>query len=173
MVRTRGMGPPTDDTFRGHGVGGRGQGRGCGAGNLGCGLRGGGPGGGHGQQRRVLLETALLLTLVEDRAHGYSLMEAIETLVGGLVCVDPGSVYRLLRSMEEAGCVVSSWQPGPAGPNRRVYTITDDGRAALAEAASYLDRRVLMLGALANRVREALQPVSTENAAPAAEYSQG
>ena len=111
----------------------------------------------------MLLETALLLSLVEEQAHGYSLMEAIDDLVGGQVCVDPGSVYRLLRTMEEAGCVVSRWQPGPAGPSRRMYAITDDGRAALAEASSYLDRRAQMLGTLADRVREALRRAPKED----------
>jgi DNA-binding PadR family transcriptional regulator len=173
VARSDQMGSPVDGPGCGKRVRGGRQGQGCGAGRRGCGLRGGGPGGGSGQHRRVLLETALLLRLVEEQAHGYSLMEGIDELVGGQVCVDPGSVYRLLRSMEEAGCVVSSWQPGPAGPSRRIYAITDDGRAALAEASSYLDRRAQMLGVLANRVREALMVGKAEASATSAADAEG
>jgi PadR family transcriptional regulator, regulatory protein PadR len=173
VTRSDQKGSPVEGPRCGKRMRGGRQGPGCGVGERGCGLRGGGDGGGSGQHRRVLLETALLLCLVEDRAHGYSLMEAVDVLVGGQVCVDPGSVYRLLRSMEEAGCVESSWQPGPAGPSRRIYAITEDGRAALAEASAYLDRRAQMLGVLASRVREALMVDKAEASVTSAADREG
>ncbi len=48
---------------------------------------------------------------------------------GGLP--DPGTFYRVLRGMESEGSVVSSWETPSAGPARRVYTITDNGREQL------------------------------------------
>ena len=40
---------------------------------------------------------------------------------------DPGSLYRLLRSMEENGLVKSNWDTRGGGPARRIYQITDQG----------------------------------------------
>jgi len=45
---------------------------------------------------------------------------------------DPAGMYRLLRSMEEQGLVVSSWDLADTGPARRRYELTESGRACLA-----------------------------------------
>jgi DNA-binding PadR family transcriptional regulator len=44
---------------------------------------------------------------------------------------DPGAVYRALRGLERRGLVWARWEPNPAGPARKVYTITDAGVSAL------------------------------------------
>ena len=41
------------------------------------------------------------------------------------------TLYRTLRQMEKDGFLESTWEPGPTGPARRVYTITDAGHAWL------------------------------------------
>ena len=40
--------------------------------------------------------------------------------------------------MEKDGFLESTWEPGPTGPARRVYTITDAGNAWLDSSASML-----------------------------------
>ena len=52
-----------------------------------------------------MLEVAILASLAESTSHGYNLVDQIEALTGDLVCNDPGSMYRLLRAMEEEGLV--------------------------------------------------------------------
>ncbi len=37
------------------------------------------------------------------------------------------------------GYLASSWEPGPTGPARRIYTLTDAGRTWLDASASMLD----------------------------------
>jgi len=106
----------------------------------------------RGEHRRVLLETAVLAVLLDRERHGYGLIEEIGVLVKGQVCVDPGSVYRLLRIMEQDGLVASSWHPPDAGPNRRVYVITHLGRDLLAERIRFLRQRASILLALADEV---------------------
>jgi DNA-binding PadR family transcriptional regulator len=54
--------------------------------------------------------------------------------------LDPGLVYRSLRRMELAGWVVSEWDTSGVGPARRVYTLTAEGRQALALWREELDR---------------------------------
>jgi len=76
-------------------------------------------------------EPALLRLLSERPTHGYELLERLPELLGE-GRVDVGNLYRVLRALEEDGLVVSEWQAGLAGPTKRTYTLTDDGREALA-----------------------------------------
>jgi PadR family transcriptional regulator PadR len=86
---------------------------------------------------------SLLLVLDEGPAHGYDLPALLAPL--GLGAVDRGFVYRTLRSMEADGLVESAWDPSPAGPARRTYSVTAAGRtwgvgasAALREADRHM-----------------------------------
>ena len=49
------------------------------------------------------------------------------------------TLYRTLRQMEKEGFLESTWEPGPTGPARRVYSITGSGDAWLATSAAMLD----------------------------------
>lgn len=89
---------------------------------------------GDGRSRRrsggaTYLRPTLLLLLGEAPSHGYELLEQVRAL--GLRVAEPGGLYRALRSMDEDGLVRSWWEPSQAGPARRLYVITDDGRHAL------------------------------------------
>jgi PadR family transcriptional regulator, regulatory protein PadR len=131
---------------------GRGR-RGAGPGFCG-GPGGGGPGG--GRYRRSVLEVAILSSLAESTSHGYNLVDQIETLTADLVCIDPGSMYRLLRAMEEEGLVSSSWQTPETGPSRRVYTISEQGIEALELMARSLSQRAASMQQLADHAVEAV-----------------
>jgi len=75
---------------------------------------------------------AVLLLLRDEPAHGYDLLSRLpEVFPRAAEPPDPGTFYRLLRSLEEDGAVVSSWDTGEAGPARRVYRLTDAGREQL------------------------------------------
>jgi poly-beta-hydroxybutyrate-responsive repressor len=71
----------------------------------------------------------LLLELAKKPAHGYELIEHLSD-AGGMA-PDPGNFYRVLRSLEEDGCVCSTWDTQNTGPARRVYELTDQGREFL------------------------------------------
>jgi DNA-binding PadR family transcriptional regulator len=103
-----------------------------------------------------VLEAALLSSLAESHSHGYELVEQIETLAAELVCIDPGSMYRFLRGMEEQGLVRSSWQTPEAGPSRRVYEITDEGIEALELMAEALSQRAAATQRLADHASQAV-----------------
>ena len=131
----------------------RGQG-GRGAGSGSCGGPGGrGPGG--GRYRRSVLEAAILASLAGSTSHGYNLVDQIEALTSDLVCNDAGSMYRLLRAMEEDGMVSSSWQTPDAGPSRRVYVITEQGIEALELMATSLSQRAASMQRLADHAAQA------------------
>jgi DNA-binding PadR family transcriptional regulator len=74
----------------------------------------------------------VLLSLRDGPAHGYDLLARLpEVFPRAAEAPDPGTLYRLLRSLEGDGAVVSSWDTGEPGPARRVYRITDAGREQL------------------------------------------
>ena len=119
--------------------------------------RGFGRGRGRGQegQRSLLatrmLEPALLVLLSEGPLHGYTLLERVEVL--GLNSLQPSMVYRILREMEEAGWVSSVWdREQTQGPPRRVYTITEEGYAALQEGKKHLEQTRGLISRLLEKI---------------------
>jgi len=68
----------------------------------------------------------LLLLLADGPAHGYQLLEKLNSN-DDTRGVDPGFLYRTLRQFEKDGMLRSSWDVEGRGPARRVYAITEDG----------------------------------------------
>ena len=81
-------------------------------------------------------EPAILFLLDERPAHGYDLLEQLPELTGERV--DMGNLYRFLRLLEAEGIVRSEWDDDQPGPSKRIYELTDEGRALLAEWAGAL-----------------------------------
>ncbi len=109
---------------------------------------------GGGRYRRSILEVAILSSLAETTSHGYDLLDQLEALAADLVCIDAGSMYRLLRVMEEDGLVTSSWEMPDSGPSRRVYKVTDRGLEVLELMAHALEQRAASMQRLADRARQ-------------------
>ena len=84
------------------------------------------------------LEPVILLTLREWNSYGYELMKRATTF--GFEAMNPGTMYRTLREMEENGVVKSKWETAKGGPARRVYSITDAGEAYLQFWAKSLEQ---------------------------------
>ena|SRR3989338_1532030 len=84
------------------------------------------------------VEPCILLLLSKASSHGYGLLGDLEKHCGEKV--DIGNLYRTLRRMESLGWVTSNWDKKEAGPDRRIYTITDEGKEFLKEAISSLAR---------------------------------
>ena len=86
---------------------------------------------------REILAPFVLLAVSMRRAHGYLIEEHLRAL--GLIGIGMSTLYRTLRHLEREGYLESTWEPGPTGPARRVYTLTDIGRAWLDTSAAMLD----------------------------------
>ena len=80
---------------------------------------------------RGFLEPCLLLLLHLSDSYGYDLTSALASF--GLGNVDSSLVYRMLRDLEDAGLVESTWESATSlGPARRFYRITSSGESHLA-----------------------------------------
>lgn len=78
---------------------------------------------------RDMLMPYVLLAVSLQRAHGYMIEEYLRKV--GFFRFDGSTLYRTLRQLEKDGLLASEWEPGPTGPARRVYSVTDAGRAWL------------------------------------------
>ena len=78
---------------------------------------------------------SLVLLAILDRSaeplYGYQIAKSIEGAWGEGVPVKQGTLYPVLRSMEENGLLASRVEPSVSGPPRKYYSITERGRAAL------------------------------------------
>lgn len=84
----------------------------------------------------------LLLALAEQDLHGYALVQAIETSTNGLIRLDPGNLYRVIKRLLGDGLVTESDKAPTAEPGaerRRYYRLTRLGRKALAHELRRLE----------------------------------
>jgi PadR family transcriptional regulator PadR len=81
------------------------------------------------QLLRGALDMCLLALLAKEPAHGYELVRRIDA--AGFDAVGYGTVYPLLTRMRRLGLVTDQLEPSPNGPPRKVYALTDVGRARL------------------------------------------
>jgi DNA-binding PadR family transcriptional regulator len=80
-----------------------------------------------GELRRSGVIGLLVLQLLGDGpSYGNRLIEQIADLSGGLLAVNPNTMYPLLRSLEQRGLVTSYWEH-PERRSRRFYAITPEG----------------------------------------------
>jgi PadR family transcriptional regulator, regulatory protein PadR len=108
------------------------------------------------------MEVAILSSLAESTSHGYELVDQLDALASELVCIDAGSMYRLLRSLEEEGLVSSSWETPESGPGRRVYVIMEQGLEALEVMAHSLSHRAASMQELAEHATQAIAKSRTK-----------
>jgi PadR family transcriptional regulator PadR len=85
----------------------------------------------HEYPERGWIQFLIMRVLYEKPMHGYQLLEEIEKTSQGCHKLETGSVYTLLRRMEERGLVKSKWEKVEGGLDRRVYMLTDKGVEAL------------------------------------------
>ena len=80
------------------------------------------------------VDLQLLLALAEDERHGYGLVEAIAAATDGLVQLDPGNLYRVIKRLLADGLVAeSARRPAPESSEerRRYYRLTALGERVL------------------------------------------
>ena len=101
----------------------------------------GGPGG-RGRRRgpgRMFeqgdLKYVILRLLAEKPRHGYEIIKELEERFSGAYSPSPGTVYPTLTMLEDLGYAVATVEEG----GKKIYAITDAGRAYLAEHSETVD----------------------------------
>lgn len=99
----------------------------------------------HGRLRLYLLKL-----LDEAPRHGYEVIRLLEERFQGLYAPSAGTVYPRLAKLEQEGLVTHSTEGG-----RKVYSITDAGRAELTARADEI-------AGLENEIRESVSTLAAE-----------
>ena len=123
--------------------------------------RGFGRGGGGG---RIFgpgdLRLILLALIAEKPSHGYELIKAVEQKFGGGYSPSPGSVYPTLTLLEELGHVRATTTEGA----KRLFEITAEGRAFLAENQTTIDGIMARMGLAAHAMSGHFPPAAVHQA---------
>jgi len=87
----------------------------------------------NGTIKMSLSKFFILSVLHQKPMHGYDIARTVERTTNGCCSPTEGTIYPVLREFEEGGYVTSETEV-VSGRERRVYTLTDKGRAAFKVA---------------------------------------
>jgi PadR family transcriptional regulator PadR len=79
------------------------------------------------QLRKGVLELCVLTLLARADSYGYEIASRLMQEVG----MGEGTIYPLMRRMQDDGQVSTYLMEAPGGPPRKYYRITETGRATL------------------------------------------
>ena len=85
--------------------------------------------------RRGDFKYILLQYLKDKPSYGYEIIRALQERFHSFYIPSPGTVYPTLQMLEEMGYVTATQQE-----DKRVYTITDEGRRFLDEQKEFKER---------------------------------
>jgi len=91
------------------------------------------------------LKFAILRLISDKPMHGYEVMQALEEESGGGYKPSPGSIYPTLQMLEDEGLLSAREEDG-----KKIYSITEEGKAYLEENVDLVDRIFDRVGAFAN-----------------------
>jgi DNA-binding PadR family transcriptional regulator len=80
----------------------------------------------------VALPHAILVSLCEQSGSGYELAHRFDRSIGYFWSATHQQIYRTLRAMEDDGWVSARLVVQRGRPDKKVYTVSDAGRAELA-----------------------------------------
>ncbi len=103
-----------------------------------------------------LLQPAVMTILFKGPLHGYALVDRLKDspLMKGTK-PDGTGVYRLLATLETQGLVTHCLTDSDLGPSKRVFELTDSGRACLSKWICTLETYREEIGQLIQLMREA------------------
>jgi DNA-binding PadR family transcriptional regulator len=130
---------------------------------------GGGFGGRHGmgpgdmmRAGRMLatgdLRLIALALIAEQPRHGYEIIKLLEDKTAGWYSPSPGIVYPTLTLLEEASYVTAQ-----ADGAKKLYTITEEGRAHLEENRDFVDAVLERMSAVGDKARQIREHFSGED----------
>jgi PadR family transcriptional regulator PadR len=110
-----------------------------------------------GEMRRAGLLPLLVLHFLRDEpSYGGRLIERVGHVSGGLIAVNPNTMYPLLRDLEGQALVAGEWEH-PERRSRRFYRLTEAGEAERRRLAAELAPRLDAIAASLERIRAELQ----------------
>lgn len=83
---------------------------------------------------RAVLPSCILQAIAgSDEAYGYRVIQVLRA--SGFDGLSGGTLYPALNRLEMDGYVSSEWREGDAGPGKKFYSLTPEGRQRLQVAS--------------------------------------
>jgi PadR family transcriptional regulator AphA len=79
------------------------------------------------------LQNAILVLLETEEGSGYDLLKRFQGRMGYFWNASHQQIYQQLKKMNEQGLIQCQLEKQQAKPDRKVYTLTDDGRQSLLD----------------------------------------
>lgn len=108
---------------------------------------------GSGKRERYI-QPSILMGLCRKASYGYELIHSLQEFGFVKGEAPPGMIYRHLRQLEEDGLVISEWITEGAGPAKRMYRLTREGREVLALWVEYMAAQAARLDRFVRIYRE-------------------
>ena len=94
------------------------------------------------------VEAMVLGVLHEQPGYGYEIAKRIREVSDEMFKYGEAQLYPALRKLEENGYVTAEWVMQEGKPNRRVYSITDEGGKFLLERQKEFEKFVTKVNAV-------------------------
>ncbi|MDR4534685.1 PadR family transcriptional regulator [Glutamicibacter sp. PS] len=91
----------------------------------------------YNQLKRAFLPFAVLKSIQQGHTHGYAILQELEAMeISG---IKSGTLYPLLRTLEEDGLVAATWETSDRGPARKIFELTADGKRNFENMRTWID----------------------------------
>jgi PadR family transcriptional regulator PadR len=90
------------------------------------------------QLRKGMLELCVMNAIRAGISYGYEIVRRLGD-VDSLIITE-GTIYPILSRLKREGFVLTDIEESPGGPPRKVYRLTDKGRAELEKMDRYWER---------------------------------
>jgi PadR family transcriptional regulator PadR len=86
------------------------------------------------------LDLLILRTLALEAMHGWAIAHRIRQVSRDVLQVGQGALYPALHKLEQNGWITAEWDMSENNRRAKYYTLTREGRKALAEETAQWER---------------------------------
>ena len=86
------------------------------------------------------LDLLILKVIASQPTHGWGIAQRISLISHDVLQVGQGSLYPALHKLEHQGWISSKWGESESGRRAKYYSLTRDGKKALAAEAAQWER---------------------------------
>jgi len=96
------------------------------------------------------LDLLILKVIALEPMHGWAIAQRIKQMSNSVLQVGQGSLYPALHKLEHQGWISSTWGESDNARRAKYYTLTRDGRRALAEESAQWERLSAAISLIVN-----------------------
>lgn len=98
----------------------------------------------------------VLMQVAKNPGYGLDILNRLNEEMP-VPMLDSAAIYRSLQQLEDAGAVTSEWDTADKGPAKKRYSITENGRALLAEYLRDIEMRKQNIEYLIRSIKTCLE----------------